>query len=130
MSKSTIPEFVFSAELDRGFLQSLYEGDLGYAIEVFENFLIDTKKESEALKKLYEENDVKNLRHKLHKVKPTFAFVGLTALTEQVEEVISSCDLAININEVEPGCSNLLNKFENSFRLIQTELERMKNHIA
>ena len=130
MSKSTIPEFIFSAELDRGFLQSLYEGDLQYAIEVFENFLVNTKKESDILKKLYEENDIKNLRHKLHKVKPTFAFVGLTALTEQVEDVISSCDLATNFNEVEPGCSNLLNKFENSFRIIQAELERMKSHMT
>ncbi len=130
MSKSTIPEFIFSAELDRNFLQSLYEGDLQYAIEVFENFLVDTKKESDDLKKLYEENDVKKIRQTLHKVKPTFAFVGLTSLTEEVEEVISSCDQATNISEVEPGCSNLLNKFENSFRLIQAELERMKNHMA
>jgi Hpt domain len=130
MSKSTISEFVFSTELDRSFLQSLYEGDLQYAIEVFENFLIDTKKEVDELKNLYQENDVKKIRHKLHKVKPTFAFVGLTSLTEEVEEIISSCDRAENISEVEPGCSNLLSTFENSFGLIQKELERMKNHVT
>jgi hypothetical protein len=129
MSNSTNTEFVFSPELDKPFLDSLYEGDLSYASEVFENFLTESKKEFGELKEAHQANDIKKARHKFHKMKPTFAFVGLTALTEEVEEVIKICDVSENIIETEPRFVLLLNKIELSFNLIEKESARMKNHI-
>jgi hypothetical protein len=130
MGKSTNLEFSFSTELDQTFLQTLYEDDLAYASEVFENFLIDTKKEFEELKKSYGEDNVKEIRQKLHKIKPTFAFVGITSLPEKIEKVIIDCDHAENISETEPGYSELLSTIEKSFRLVETELERIKSYMA
>lgn len=120
--------FSFSYPLDQRFLESLYGDDLLYAQEVFTEFLKNTRIEFEGVKNNYRDNDLKKLRQQLHKIKPTFGFVGLTGLTEKTERVIAACDESASINTIEPECSELFNEIEGSFGLIETELERMKNY--
>ena len=120
--------FTFDDKLDQTFLASLYGDDFEYAREVFEGFLSETKPEFDKIKNDYRQNDLKNMRQKLHKIKPTFGFVGLTALTGKTETVIAACDRASNTGEIEPGCSALFKEIEDSFRLIENELARMRNH--
>ncbi len=129
MRNFTKPDFVFSPELDGVFLYSLYEDDLAYAKEVFESFLKDTKQEFEQIKEWYKKNEIKNIRHKLHKIKPTFSFVGLPDITEKTEKLIIACDSATDINSIEPTCTDLFTEIEGSFLLIENELKRMKNFV-
>ncbi|MBL7737749.1 MAG: Hpt domain-containing protein [Chitinophagaceae bacterium] len=121
-------DFVFHQTLDRPFLESMYGDDLVYAKEVFASFLKETRAEFEEIKQLYGRNDLKGMRYKLHKIKPTFSFVGLTALTESTEKIISTCDASLNTTDIEPGCSELFTTIENSFLLIAGELARMEKH--
>jgi hypothetical protein len=121
--------FTFDKKLDQTFLESLYGGDLQYARDVFEGFLSDTKNEFEKIKNDYQQNSLENMRQKLHKIRPTFSFVGLTALTEKTETIIGACDASSNTTEIEPGCSELFRDIEESFRLVANELIRMKDHI-
>jgi hypothetical protein len=120
--------FVFDSKLDQAFLESLYGDDFQYAQEVFEGFLADTKNEFEYIKNDYQQNALKNMRQKLHKIKPTFSFVGLTELTEKTETIIKACDASSNTREIETGCSSLFKEIEDSFLLIENELMRMRNH--
>ncbi len=120
--------FAFDTKLDQTFLESLYGDDVQYAQEVFEGFLADTKNEFEKIKSDYRQNAVKNMRQKLHKIKPTFSFVGLTALSEKTETIIAACDVSANTREIEPACSVLFKEIEDSFLLIETELIKMRNH--
>jgi hypothetical protein len=130
MSTTTNTEFIFSTEMNQSFLQAMYEGDLLYASEVFESFLVDVKKEMEEIKKWQSENDVKKIRHTLHKIKPTFGFVGLTALTEKIEVIISIFDKSSDISETEPAFSKTLTEIQNAFLLVEDELKRMKAYLA
>jgi len=120
--------FAFDNRLDQPFLESLYGDDFQYAQEVFEGFLATTKTEFERIKDDYRQNEVKNMRQKLHKIKPTFGFVGLTELTEKTEMIIAACDASSNTSEIETGCSALFKEIEDSFLLIENELMRMRNH--
>ena len=120
--------FAFDNKLDQPFLESLYGDDFQYAQEVFEGFLATTKTEFESIKNDYRQNDVKNMRQKLHKIKPTFSFVGLTVLTEKTETIIAACDASSTTKEIETGCSALFKEIEDSFLLIESELTRMRNH--
>jgi hypothetical protein len=122
--------FIFDNKLDQQFLQSLYEDDLSYAQEVFEEFLTGTKSEFEAIKNDYRDNVLKAMRQKLHKIKPTFSFVGLPTLTEKTETIIATCDASSNISEIEPGCGVLFKEIEDSLLLIEKELFRMKSFAA
>jgi hypothetical protein len=129
MSKLTNTFFEFNSRLDRDFLHSLYEDDISYAVDVFESFLNDTKNEFREIKKKYKENDIRGIRQKLHKIKPTFSFVGLTELTKETEQVIKICDLSSCVTETEPGCSDLFSKISDSFCIVEEELSRMKNFL-
>ena len=120
--------FTFSDKLDRGFLDSLYGDDLAYAQEVFTEFLSNTKNEYETIKAAYKDNDLKKTRQHLHKIKPTFAFVGLGQLTEKSEKVIVDCDASTNVNQIEPACTELFKEIERAFKLVEKELERMKTN--
>jgi|SRR5688572_6089538 HPt (histidine-containing phosphotransfer) domain-containing protein len=120
--------FTFSDKLDRGFLDSLYGDDIPYAQEVFTEFLKNTKSEFETIKAAYKDNDLKKIRQHLHKIKPTFAFVGLSELTERSEKLIGACDASSDVSQIEPICSELFNEIEGSFKLVENELERMKTH--
>ena len=122
--------FAFDNKLDQTFLESLYGDDFQYAQEVFEGFLADTKTEFEGIKSDYRQNALKNMRQKLHKIKPTFSFVGLTTLTEKTETIIAACDVSSNTREIETGCSVLFKEIEDSFLLIENELMRMRNHTS
>jgi len=120
--------FVFDTKLDQTFLESLYGDDFQYAQEVFASFLADTKTEFEGIKSDYRQNSLKTMRQKLHKIKPTFSFVGLTSLTERTETIIAACDRSSNTKEIETGCTALFKEIEDSFLLIENELRRMRNH--
>lgn len=122
--------FAFNPLLDQTFLYSLYEDDLLYAQEIFKGFLTETKIEFERIKNDYRQNDLKSMRQKLHKIKPTFGFVGLTALTEKTESVITACDHSSHAGETEPACSALFSEMEDAFLLVEKELARMKEYIA
>jgi len=119
--------FAFDSKLDQTFLDSLYGDDFQYAQEVFEGFLVETKTEFEGIKNDFRQNALKNMRQKLHKIKPTFSFVGLTDLSEKTETIIAACDASSSTREIESGCSALFNEIEDSFVLIENELLRMRN---
>jgi hypothetical protein len=122
--------FIFSPEFDHVFLDSMYDNDLDYAGEVFSGFLKETKTEVEALANLYSGGNVKGFRQTLHKIKPTFSFVGLTELTEKCENLISFCDQITDMKMAEPQWTSLSAEFETAFQLVGKELERMKKHVA
>jgi hypothetical protein len=122
--------FSFNNKLDQAFLYTLYEDDLLYAQEVFKGFLSATRTEFDGIKDDYTQNALKNMRQKLHKIKPTFSFVGLTGLTEKTELIIAACDTSSYTSEIEPGCSALFKEIEESFLLIEKELIRMQEHTA
>jgi hypothetical protein len=130
MSNSTNPAFVFCEKLDKDFLFSMYEDDLSYAKEVFESFLETTKEEFILLKECFNKKDLQEIRHKLHKIKPTFSFVGLPALTEKTESMIVKCDKATAISEIETDCKKLFNEIEESFVIIEKETIRIKNNLS
>ncbi len=122
--------FVFDNKLDQKFLQSLYEDDLSYAQEVFEEFLNSTKSEFDTIKNDFNGNVLTGMRQKLHKIKPTFSFVGLPSLTEKTETIIVACDAVSNTNEIEQDCLVLFKEIEDALLLIEREIFRMKTIAA
>jgi HPt (histidine-containing phosphotransfer) domain-containing protein len=121
--------FVFNPKLDHAFLNEMYENDIAYAEEVFSAFLEQTKNEFKQVKNCSAGNDWQCVRQKLHKIKPTFSFVGLTALSEKCEEVISACDNKTDLQSLTPMWLMLEQEIEQSFSTVEAELVRMKTYI-
>lgn len=122
--------FIFNPQLDHEFLNAMYENDIVYAEEVFSAFLEQTRNEFGQVRNCYSNNDWQCLRQKLHKIKPTFSFVGLTALSEKCEEMIAACDHEADIKSRTLLWEKLEQEIEQSFRTVESELARMKTYTS
>jgi signal transduction histidine kinase/DNA-binding response OmpR family regulator len=82
--------FSFDKRLDTAFLNDFYEGDLEHAAEMFSIFLTESLKDLNRLSPALKAADWKWMASLAHKLKPTFAMVGLTQITQYVENLEKS----------------------------------------
>lgn len=120
--------FSFTRQLDVDFLESLYEGDYVYACQVFGSFLEETTRELALLKEYESQNDQKNFRTHLHKIKPTFSLVGVCSLTQLSETLIRECDIPGKNIFLEPSYHNWNIEVSRWMPVIKEEYKRLQNH--
>lgn len=118
--------FEFDQRLDAGFLRSLYEDDIENAAMSFDFFLNKYPRHLKEIEEDFIAGDVKGFRQKVHKAKPTFSYVGLTAISAKAAAIESMCDDEGDLNKVENLYQEFKNSLEEIIPVIQNELERMK----
>ena len=77
-------QFQFNQELNVEYLEKIYEKDYEYATDMFETFLNHALKEFWDLEPLIKDGKWSKMRSLAHKLKPTFAMVGLTDIEEKM----------------------------------------------
>ena len=77
--------FVFNAEIDTNYLNSLYGDDYIYLQEVFDTVLKDYQSLTDNIEYSYTSGNLTALRSAVHKIKPVFGFVGLTVVQQQCQ---------------------------------------------
>ena len=79
---SAINSFIFNAEIDTNYLQSLYGDDYVYLQEIFATVLNDYESLTDNIEYSYSSGNITALKAAVHKIKPVFGFVGLTAVQQ------------------------------------------------
>ena len=118
--------FTFSDTLDIGYLSQFYGDDLARATMMFQVFLQVIDGEVSVLEKHKENADWNAFAAQAHKIKPNFMMVGLAELSELMklfegakkEEDLRKM-ISLQFNEVKI-------QIENGKKLIETELQRLK----
>ena len=85
-------EFAYDSHLDVEFLNELYEGDKEHALAIFEQFLRNVHGQLKEVEDNFNSRDIESMRQKIHKMKPSFSFVGLSHLTLKAGQVENECD--------------------------------------
>jgi len=119
--------FEFSNLLNRNYLNDLYEGDLEYAADMFETFLDYTVKELPSLRPLIESGDYEQSRKLAHKLKPTFAMVGLTDLQQKMLKIEKMADEKANIPEILLELTFVEENLKTLVSVLQSDLKKMKS---
>lgn len=120
--------FEFHNELDVKYLSTLYENNISYAADLFEIFLKTVMDEVAKIKVLVNAHDWEQLKFQVHKLKPNFAMVGLTWITnkmQQLENTLNDSNTipsAADIAATFAGISADLDKF---YPIIKAEYDRM-----
>ncbi|MEO6541605.1 MAG: Hpt domain-containing protein, partial [Ferruginibacter sp.] len=83
--------FRYDSRLDSVFLKSIYDDDHVHAAVIFDEFLKSCPEQIEAVEKCYVQGNIDQFRRQIHKVKPTFSFVGLTRLTAKADIIEKDC---------------------------------------
>jgi Hpt domain len=83
--------FVFSAPINGNYIIELYAGDYVMIEETFADVLREYDVFVQRILTTYHEGDVPALKSAVHKIKPLFGFVGLTALQSQCLQFENAC---------------------------------------
>ncbi|MFM9910844.1 MAG: Hpt domain-containing protein [Chitinophagaceae bacterium] len=118
--------FIFNHKFDNELLISLYEDDFPYIEEIFSITLKQLKPDIAILKEAYASGNLPMLQKTVHKIKPSFGFVGLPHTQELCLQFEGSCGKAGNTNELASQYTLLCTRLEDSVELIETELAKLK----
>jgi signal transduction histidine kinase/DNA-binding response OmpR family regulator len=79
--------YEFHEELNTKYLRALYENNIAYAADLFEIFIKTIRGEVRKLENFVHKKDLENLKIQVHKLKPNFAMVGLTWVSDKMQEM-------------------------------------------
>ena len=121
--------FSFTKAFDQYSLQMYYDGDIEYAREIFNIFIVQLEESLpmliEALKK-QQSNDVRNI---VHKLKPTFTMVGFPKTTTYFEVWEKELDMGMSGNKAMQKWLDVKSEIENIDSLVKQEIKRMKTFV-
>lgn len=113
---------VFSDNLDQNYLNEFYQGDVERARVLFGLFLQVIDKEVMTLVKHFEEGDWNAFAKQAHKIKPNFAMVGLTDLS-QIMKIYEGATYDESVRQkINREIHNLSEKLENGRKIVENEL--------
>mgnify|MGYP001194419847 CR=1 FL=1 len=121
-------KFTFNEQIDSSYLHSLYENDFQYIEEIFGTTLSHFDPDFEALQQAWQQGDVVALKKAVHKIKPTFGFVGLTHVQQQCKEFEDICQKAGTTDDISQLYQQIVTTLAASRELIAAEYTKLKDY--
>ncbi len=123
--------FSFDKRLDVAFMNDFYEGDLEHACEMFDIFLNDSLTDLGKLSPALKATNWQLMASLAHKLKPTFAMVGLTQITQYVENLEKSVKQdKPNIQITESLLNRILLEVNRFKPILEQELLHLKSKVV
>src|SRR3954465_7677079 len=119
-------KFIFNEKLDAGYLYSLYEDDYQYIQEIFQTTLLHFNEDLNSIKDAYQTNNISDLKKAIHKIKPTFGFVGLPLVQNICREFEDICQHATSSTELTSEYQQIVVTLAESKELIASEYNKLK----
>jgi HPt (histidine-containing phosphotransfer) domain-containing protein len=117
--------FEFSSAIDGPYIIDLYAGDYIMIEETFEDVLREYDEFVERIITTYHEGDASGMKSAVHKLKPLFGFVGLTAQQSQCLQFENTC------LEMTPAqLAEAFPPFERSLRGAKGIIEKERQRLA
>jgi HPt (histidine-containing phosphotransfer) domain-containing protein len=123
---NTSNTFAFNAEIDTDYLTSLYGDDYMYLQEVYETVLADFQSLMDNIDYSYSSGNLAALRSSVHKIKPVFGFVGLTAVQEQCQQFERLCGSVGSPDNLSGDFETLKNIISQSKQIIEEERKKLE----
>ncbi len=117
--------FKYDQRLDAAFLQSIYDDDLEHAAISFEQFLLKHPVQLKEVEDSFTAGDIITFKQKLHKLKPTFSYVGLTKITAEAEIIEKLCNEIHDLNVISGLYVGLKQHLNELMPVVEQEFERL-----
>lgn len=126
---ATPKNFIFNEKIDSQFLFSLYADDYAYMEEVFSTTLQHFDQDFESIKAAYSSGSVADLKRAIHKIKPTFGFVGLPDVQEVCKQLEEKCqnDNNNNMDVLKEDYKQIVITLAESKDIIESEYRKLKD---
>ncbi len=119
-------EIKFHPKLDADFLHNFYGGEVEQLQTVFEFFLNDIGGQMDLLSNAVKKQDPTELKQLLHKIKPTFSYVGLSSITEEMDGIEKKCTPDCNFEEITTLYNQLSVNISESLIILREEARKLE----
>jgi hypothetical protein len=126
-NKPTNAAFQFSPAFDSAFLNELFADDMEYAAVVFRDFLAEMPQCCDEMTTAFQNNNIPGLRSSAHKCKTLFAYVGLNAISGQLQALEAACDHLETTQTIAPLFQELLKQKPAIEQMISEEIKRLES---
>jgi len=123
-------QFIFNEKIDVESIFSLYADDFSYIEEIFLTTLRHFDQDVEAIKLAYADASVPDLRKAIHKIKPTFGFVGLMSVESSCREFEHLCEKVSTTEEIADEYKEICSKLMDAKDIMEAEHKRLKEFNA
>jgi HPt (histidine-containing phosphotransfer) domain-containing protein len=120
--------FTFHEKVDAAFLFSMYGDDFSCMEEIFATTLNHIDPDVDAIKQAFLADSPSDLKKAVHKIKPTFGFVGLTEVQHLCKEMEDKCLHINSTGQVKEDYERLITAMENARKIIETEHNKLKDY--
>jgi HPt (histidine-containing phosphotransfer) domain-containing protein len=125
---SEYKEFIFNEKIDKDSLSALYEDDYAYIEEIFSITLTQLQPDIARLPVAFKANDLSELKKQVHKIKPSFGFVGMDATQALCKAFEDKCALATNTLSLSVEFEELFRDVTEAAMIIEDELKKLKEY--
>lgn len=130
MPRNADKKFIFNENIDGDYLYSLYEDDYQYIEEIFATTLLHFDGDLQSLQQAYEAADTTSLKKAIHKIKPTFGFVGMPSLQEICQKFEDICQKAATTDELKAQYLQIVPTLAAGKELIADQHNKLKEYNA
>ncbi|WP_341835377.1 response regulator [Chitinophaga pollutisoli] len=130
MEVQNISGYEFHPDLDVKYLNTLYESNIGYAIDLFDIYVLTIRDELMKIRKVADAGDWETLRFQVHKIKPNFSMVGLTWITTKLETMENLLRHNENLDTIPALLGEIVEEVNGFFPIIENELRKMQAFMA
>lgn len=125
MSDRSTTTFTFSDSIDADYIFNMYEDDYSYIETMFKTVLDHFDADRSGILANFQQNDLELLRKAVHKIKPTFGFVGMPDVLEKCKAFENKCYEVKSIKDIEVNYKDLLNTLEEAHQVIINEHNKL-----
>ncbi len=127
LKKNSDP-FSFHESIDSETLSSLYDNDLAWIEEIFSTVLENYDSDSTHIRLSLESGDLESLRKAVHKMKPSYGFIGMLKLQEKCLQLETKCKASSSVDDVRQETENLIKDIAAAKNIVQQDYQRLKTY--
>lgn len=121
-----IDTFAFDESFDHDSLQMYYDGDVPYTLEMFEIFVEQLEQSLPPMRESILNGDREQVRHFVHKLKPTFTMVGFPKTTTYFEKWERDIDAGLEAPLIQKRWEDVRSDILGINKLVLQEIDRMR----
>lgn len=120
--------FIFSESINVNHLFSLYDNDYQWIEEIFTTALAHFDEDVKSIQDHFSTGDLAGLKRAIHKIKPTFGFVGMPVIQDMCKEIEDKSVSANHISEISADVQELLTCCAECKRAIEDDTHRLAQY--
>jgi len=120
--QSSANSFDFNPLIHAEILDSLYENDYQYIEEIFNTALTHLDADVEMVRSAA---DPETLRKAVHKIKPTFGFLGMPDIEQQCKQFEERCKTSQSIEPLAADLDSLLQAIQKAKTVIEQDYQKL-----